>query len=301
MKVCRKSLALLLSFVIAMSVIVCPAMSKDSMALESTGNSTFDAFINDARWTNGISWGARSPKISSWSSSGCCAYCADFVKYCFGNDSPSSGTPFYSESEIRAGDVIFTGGHWFAVLKRSGNSLYVAEGNFDSVVRIGWNYSAGSIGMAVGYHYSAGTSNRQPIGCINCKIVNNNQLNMAGWAFDPDEPSKSIAVHVYVNETFVYGFAADKYSPDVNDHYGISGKHRFDETIDLYTYGNLTITLYGIDSQSGGNPKLGEQVNQPKDYSITSTKPSLTYATIDAIPDQEYTGSAICPSFTVRY
>lgn len=35
-----------------------------------------------------------------------------------------------------------SGGHWFVALKRSGNSLYTAEGNFNSsIVRIGWNYT----------------------------------------------------------------------------------------------------------------------------------------------------------------
>ena len=177
MRIVRNSISLLLSFVIAMSVIVCPALSKESLALESTGNSTFDAFINDGRFTNGVSWGGgQTPKIASYQGWGCCAYAADYVKYCYGTNNPRSGSAFYSASEIRAGDVITVGnpsdgnGHWFVVLKRNGNSLYVAEGNCDSRVRIGWNYSINgnaisgiSYGFNTGYHYTNNTDTTQPV------------------------------------------------------------------------------------------------------------------------------------------
>ncbi|MCR5151287.1 MAG: InlB B-repeat-containing protein [Clostridiales bacterium] len=137
-------------------------------ALESTGNATFDAFINDSRFTNGISWGTIRPKLSTYDCWECCAYCADFVKYCFGYNTPKAGEYFTGATNIRAGDVIVVGGengngHWFVCLKRSGNSLYVAEGNYVSKVRIGWNYSVvndstisgSSYSFSHGWHYQA--------------------------------------------------------------------------------------------------------------------------------------------------
>ena len=147
----------------AASVDVAAAGAK----LESTGSSKLDSFINDPRWTAGVSWNsAQRPKISSFNGWGCAAYCGDYVKYCCGSDNAKSGPVFYNASEIRAGDVITVGnpsngrGHWFVVLKRSGDSLYVAEGNFNSMVRIGWNYSVSgnsikgiSYGFTAGYHY----------------------------------------------------------------------------------------------------------------------------------------------------
>ena len=143
--------------------------------------------------------------------------------------------------------------------------------------------------------------NNAPIGIVECEIVNNNQLHIHGWAFDPDEPSKSIAIHVYVNDVCCTGIAAANDSPDVNRVYGITGNHRFDTYIDLYVYGTVKINYYGIDSQGGGPSVLGEITNTPKDYYVTSTRPSLSYASINTIPDQVYTGQPIEPDIVVNY
>jgi len=167
MKFIRRSISFFVSFVIAISIIAGPIFTSDSLALESTGYSKFDDFINDSRWTADVSWGANQrPKLSPYNSWSCCAYCADFVKYCYGIDGATWGQEFYSVSEIQAGDVILVGngddgnGHWFVVLKRSGNSLYTAEGSYASRVRIGWHYSisgnsiaGSSYSFTLGYHY----------------------------------------------------------------------------------------------------------------------------------------------------
>lgn len=136
-------------------------------ALESTGNATLDNFINDYRFTAGVYWpDGQTPKIASYQGWGCCAYCADYVKYCFGINNPRGGTYFTNINEVRQGDVLIVGnpsdgtGHWFVCLKRSGNSLYVAEGNISSHVRIGWNYTISGSKFAedgryfnCGYHF----------------------------------------------------------------------------------------------------------------------------------------------------
>ena len=321
MKQVKSIFSWLLSITIVLGVVLCPLNSNDCLALESTGNYSFDCFITDSRWTEGTPWPQRAPKISPWPSAGCCAYCADLVKYCYNIDNPNAGQNFYNVSGIQAGDVIKVGnglsddawrGHWFFVLKRSGNNLYVAEGAYaDTTVRIGWNYSVSGnsiIGanypMEVGYHFGLPQPiNREPIGVIEkCEIVNNNQLHMCGWALDQDESTESIAVHVYVNDAPVISIDAANESNDVNKVYKISGKHRFDKTIDLYVYGKVKINLYAIDTKDPTkNCMLGYDVHETTTYYVNSTNPSLTYATIDAIPDQEYTGEAICPSFTVRY
>ena len=71
-------------------------------ALESTGNATLDGFINDSRFTAGVYWGGdKRPVISSYDCWSCCAYCADYAKYCYGIDSPRGGTEFYDINEIR--------------------------------------------------------------------------------------------------------------------------------------------------------------------------------------------------------
>ena len=179
----RKCLSVLLAIVMMTGIFTALPVAINAqevdvvdVGLESTGNSTIDAFINDSRWTNGVSWtGGQAPKISSFKGQDCAAYCADYVKYCYGSNNPRSGEVFYSASETRAGDVITVGnpsdgnGHWFVVLKRSGNSLYVAEGNYAKKVRIGWNYSVSgngftgtSYGFTAGYHYLDGNPDPTP-------------------------------------------------------------------------------------------------------------------------------------------
>ena len=166
----KKLLSYVITMILIVSLSVCPLLSVSGYALESTGNSAMDAFINDSRWTNGASYPYyQAPKLASYQSSGCCSYCADYVRYCYGNNNPRSGSIFYNVNEIRAGDVLTVGnqsngtGHWFVCLKRSGNRLYVAEGNCSNKVRIGWNYTISgskfaedSRSFTAGYHYLSG-------------------------------------------------------------------------------------------------------------------------------------------------
>jgi len=135
---------------------------------ETVINSKMAAFINDSRWSAGTSWGgSQKPKISPYGSLSCCAYVADFAKYVYGKSSPTSGTRFTSVSGIKDGDIINIGspsdgtGHWFVVLKRDGNRLYTAEGNYSAKVRIGWNYTISGTKFAedkrsftAGWHYT---------------------------------------------------------------------------------------------------------------------------------------------------
>lgn len=147
------------------------------MNVWGAGKDSLMSFINDPRWANGAAWGgSKRPLISPFSSAGCCAYCADYVKYCYGINNPRSGTPYYNVNEVRAGDVVTLGnqsdgtGHWFVVIERNGNSCYVAEGNGpNDRVRIGWNYtisgnrfSNDARAFNTGYHFLAEEATQDP-------------------------------------------------------------------------------------------------------------------------------------------
>ena len=106
-------------------------------------NSNYDQkvanFRNDSRFKNGVTWASgQRPKLSSYGSSGCCAYAADFVAYVFGKNNLTDGTKFTNPSSIKSGDVLnFSGGqHWVVVLYRNGSQLTTAEGNWGSKVVI---------------------------------------------------------------------------------------------------------------------------------------------------------------------
>ncbi len=104
-----------------------------------------NAFTRDANHKNGAAWAARSPMLSTYRSSGCCAYCADFVKYVYGSNNLRSGKQYKNINEIKAGDVIYistvkngktVSQHWIVVISRNGNSLTTAEGNVVKKVRV---------------------------------------------------------------------------------------------------------------------------------------------------------------------
>ena len=133
--------------------------------IEPTGNDIFDAFLNEPDYTSDAPWGSsQHPKLSEGGGSGCYSYCLDFIKYCFGEDYIGSGEKFDDPNEVRAGDVIYTRStydHWFVVLKREGNMLYTAEGNYNDVVRTGWKYQIidndiprASHHFVCGYHFT---------------------------------------------------------------------------------------------------------------------------------------------------
>ena len=122
---------------IAMLICVIPVARVEAAISAATYAERVSAFLTDARWQTGTPWGYyQRPKVSSWSSIGCCAYAADFATYVYGSPSAwntSDFQQFYSAGEIRAGDIIYVQSgkneHWFVVVSRTGNKLYTAEGN----------------------------------------------------------------------------------------------------------------------------------------------------------------------------
>ena len=112
----------------------CTTATSTTSQTTSTYDQKVSAFIKDSRWKNGISWGSsQKPKLSSYSSKGCCAYTADFTKYVFNKTSYRNGTYFTGVKNIKAGDVLYLSQkHWIVVLYRNGNKLTTAEGNVNS-------------------------------------------------------------------------------------------------------------------------------------------------------------------------
>jgi len=134
---------------------------------------TMEQFINDARWRNGTYWGYNTrPKIANYSAQGCCAYVCDFTKYVYGKNSYREGQVYHNINEVRAGDVIDVGVHWFVVLGRNGNSLYTAEGNAQNSVwvrngrytisgnKFSYRSDSGNsyYSLYAGYHFTGGSS-----------------------------------------------------------------------------------------------------------------------------------------------
>lgn len=169
----KKMTAVLLGIIIVVMMIgAIPinavTINNESVEFESTGNSKFDEFLSNSTWAEGAYWSDETrPQLSHYDSWSCCAYAADFATYCFGSYGPKSDEPFYDATQIRAGDVIQMGepdgaGHWAVVLKRSGNNLYIADGNHKlnndgtgpGYVRVAWCYTIVNSKYIQGAYYS---------------------------------------------------------------------------------------------------------------------------------------------------
>ena len=127
-------------------------------------------------------------------------------------------------------------------------------------------------------------------------------LTVKGWAYDPDVPSQSIDVHVYVGGkagekgTESHIVKANQTSTDTNKVYGVSGKHGFEATFNTAKRGNTDVYFYAINVGKGDgntmdygyNPYIGY-----KSYDIAN-------ATLSSVADQMVRGSAIKPKLTVK-
>ncbi len=92
-----------------------------------------------------------------------------------------------------------------------------------------------------------------------------NEGEVRGWAFDPDEPEKSINVHYYAikpdgSRVFVGAAVASQLRQDVNNVHNISGGHGavFEIPSEYWDREEYTLQMYALDSWGGANLKLGE-------------------------------------------
>ncbi len=99
-------------------------------------------------------------------------------------------------------------------------------------------------------------TNRPPVGVFDaatCEII-------GGWAFDQDEPSRSIVVEIYANGpqgigTRIFSGATTGLRPDVNSQYGITGNHGFtiSTPASLKDGGTHEIWVYAQDTATNVN------------------------------------------------
>ena len=111
----------------------------------------------------------------------------------------------------------------------------------------------------------------------------NGSINVSGWAYDSDESSTSIRVHVYVWKKGVNegdmdhpytaeSLPTDWERPDVNETMHITGVHGFRSTISIAEAGTYVVKAFGINVGDGANAALIEdqyEVNVSAPYSVT--------------------------------
>ncbi|MGH3116637.1 MAG: M23 family metallopeptidase [Gaiellales bacterium] len=105
-----------------------------------------------------------------------------------------------------------------------------------------------------GRYRAVGATNKPPVGFTDEGSVG----RVRGWAYDPNEPTRSINVHVYIDGVgYDLGPTAVPRA-DVNAAHDITGNHGFDWTPPgQWSDGNPhTIEVYAVDSTGGTNTRL---------------------------------------------
>lgn len=126
----------------------------------------------------------------------------------------------------------------------------------------GWTHA----GLIPGVDYSTVTTPPigaiimgTPIGNIDlCERTADGKIHVSGWAYDADEPGKSIGIHVYVEDVGPMTVVADRARPDINDAYKIPGNHGFDVVVPPVV--RNSVRVYAIDTTDPNqNTMLGQR------------------------------------------
>jgi SpoIID/LytB domain protein len=98
-----------------------------------------------------------------------------------------------------------------------------------------------------------------PLGAVDgvTPAVTSGAVNVAGWAFDPSQPTQALAVHLYVDGRGAASVLADDARSDVAAANAAAGPaHGFSAPLTL-TPGNRTVCAYAINVGSGTNKRIG--------------------------------------------
>lgn len=107
------------------------------------------------------------------------------------------------------------------------------------------------------------SANNNPIGCLDDVQGRTNAVWIRGWAFDLDDISRNLEIHVYIGGPAGSGeghtVIANDYRNDVNNIYGVGDNHGFDAEISTSLLGNQEVYVYAINIGLGIHQLLGAQ------------------------------------------
>ena len=155
-------------------------------------------------------------------------------------------------------------GHVAIVEKIIDGTVYVSEYNRVGSLKFSYN-AIPNLPNFIGYVYLGDfSSGNDPKGCVDGVTGGIGSVTVRGWAFDKDDISKSLDIHVYIGGPAGSGaeghsIVADQYRPDVNSVYGVGDYHGFSSTIYTSLSGNQEVFIYGINTMGGSNVLLGSQ------------------------------------------
>lgn len=193
----------------------------------------------------------------------------------FGTNPRTSWIKYNSLSNVRPGDIIRykNNGHSIFVTNVVGDTITFADCNSDNHCKIRWNATINKANI-VNFNYVKHANNYDdvisvpvkgnyaPEGSADSAVGGTGSVTVSGWAFDRDDVSKAVTIHVYIGGPTgsgapVYGITANKERTDVGNAYGTGNYHGYYETITTDLFGTQTLYFYAIGIGEGGNTFLG--------------------------------------------
>ena len=171
---------------------------------------------------------------------------------------------------LKPGDIIRVGGesygHSVFVTAVDGDSFTYGDCNYIRGCGIRWDVSGTKTavrnGTFHGYAFSYVLSAPTPLVVGNDPIIvldsvdspSAGKIHVRGWAFDPDNTSGTVPIHVYTTAAQVIGVVdANAYRPDVDNAYHCGAYHGFDAVFTTGLSGLLTVQAAAINVFGGGN------------------------------------------------
>ncbi len=153
-------------------------------------------------------------------------------------------------------------GHVAYVETVNGNQITTLNGGYDAGTHIERITGTESEQGILGYWYPANVQVvNNPVGCIDAIEGRENAVCVSGWAYDADNVSQALEIHVYIGGPAGVGeyhrILADQYRSDVNNVYGVGNYHGFLAEISTSLLGNQEVYIYAINIGSGENLFMG--------------------------------------------
>ena len=204
---------------------------------------------------------------------------------------------------LKPGDIVRykNDGHSIYVLGVDGDTVTYTDCNSDGHCKIRWDVTISKSTLASSFTYVrsapfaiSGGTNNLPVLCVDVLQGWQNHIYVKGWAFDPDNTSAKLAVHVYINGEG-HEIIANKYHDQgLDDTFHCGTDHGFDQDILTEETGEVTVTIYAIDSQDvnqHSEPFDNSTYKNPTKVTITSDKtgPTISNAKITNVDSTGYT------------
>lgn len=237
------------AWILTLSVLLTVFSPLSAMAANtySEGQCTWYAF---KRWTELL--GKEPPHI--YGNAGC-----------WYDEAPKYGLSRGSEPQVGAIACWNNGygddtGHVAIVEQVNSNSIKISEYNWN----VSKGYDEATISFSnidrtstskpnrylAGYIYLPGSASINHLPELSVDVVQGGQgkVHVQGWAFDPDSPSKTVEVHVYIDGEG-HAISANQERTDVNAVYGCGNYHGFSADIATSKTGSVSVNIYAIDNE----------------------------------------------------